>query len=65
MTQQSKHEHADEQSKGLEMGDQGPTYGSSYSETTPGQVEANRRESLQGQDENAPPEPRSDDRSSR
>lgn len=65
MTQQSKPEQADQQSKGLEMGEQAPTYGSSYSESTPGQIEENRRESLQGQDENTSPESHSDDRSSR
>ncbi|HEY0734491.1 MAG TPA: hypothetical protein VGD69_06270 [Herpetosiphonaceae bacterium] len=65
MTQQSKHEHADEQPEGIKMGDQGASYSSSYSENTPGQAEANRRESLEGQDENAAPESRPDDRSSR
>lgn len=65
MTQQSKHDHADEQPEGIEMGDQGASYSSSYSETTPGQVAANRRESLQGQDEDATNESGSDDRSSR
>ncbi|HEY0606313.1 MAG TPA: hypothetical protein VGD58_25545 [Herpetosiphonaceae bacterium] len=65
MTQQSKHEHADEQPEGIKMGDQGASYSSSYNETTPGQVEANRRESLQGQDESATPDADADDRSSR
>ncbi len=32
----------------VEMDDQGPTYSSSYNETEPGQVTANRRNALQG-----------------
>ncbi len=33
----------------VEMDDQGPSYGSSYNETEPGQVTANRRNALQGE----------------
>lgn len=50
MTQQNKQERAGQQPEGIEMGEQDASYGSSYSETTPGQTEANRRESLQEQD---------------
>lgn len=53
MTQHNKQEHTEAEPEGLEMGDQGASYSSSYSETTPGQVEANRRVSLEQQDEQA------------
>lgn len=57
--------HTDQQPEGIEMGEQGASYGSSYNETTPGQTEANRRESLGEQDENDQPESDANDRSSR
>ncbi|MBV9787839.1 MAG: hypothetical protein JOZ51_06685 [Chloroflexi bacterium] len=63
--QQDNQEHANQQPEGIEMGDQGASYGSSYNETTPGQTEANRRESLEDQDENEQLEADADDQSSR
>lgn len=63
--QQSNHQHSDQQPEGIEMGEQGASYGSSYNETTPGQTEANRRESLGEQSENDQPESGTNDRSSR
>lgn len=63
MTQQSKQERSDEQPEGIEMGDQGASYSSSYNENTPEQVEANRRKSLQEQDKNAKSESDSGDHS--
>lgn len=63
--QQSSQEHANQQPEGIEMGDQGASYGSSYNETTPGQTEANRRESLDEQGENEQPTSSDNDQSSR
>ena len=62
MTQQNKHERTEAEPEGLEMGDQGASYGSSYTETTPGQVEANRQTSLEQPDEQSDPDRGSTDR---
>jgi hypothetical protein len=58
MTQQNKHEQADTDPEGMVMDDQGASYGSSYNESTPGEVEANRAAALREQDE--PTQRRSD-----
>ncbi len=44
--QQNQQQPDDQETKGLQMDDQGPSYGSSYVENTPGEIAANRRESL-------------------
>ena len=65
MTQQSNQELSNQQPEGIEMGEQGASYGSSYNETTPGQTEANRREALGEQDEQDQPESDANDSSAR
>ncbi len=48
-TDETEHAHDQEQlPRPVEMNDQGPSYSSSYNETEPGQVTANRRNALQG-----------------
>ena len=49
MDDQRPHEDEEELPPPIEMGDQGASYGSSYNETQPGQVTANRRNALRDQ----------------
>ncbi len=41
------HERETQDAEGMQMGDQGPSYSSSYNESTPGEIIENRRTSLQ------------------
>ena len=47
------HDGDDELPPPIEMDDQGASYGSSYNETDPGQVTANRRNALSNDQEQA------------
>jgi hypothetical protein len=51
MTEHKSRQPDDQETSGVTMDDQGPTYGSSYVENTPGEIEANRRASLNQQEE--------------
>ncbi len=42
----NKQERESEETEGMQMGDQGPSYSSSYNESTPGEITENRRTSL-------------------
>jgi hypothetical protein len=53
MDDSRRHEDEEELPTPIEMDDQGASYGSSYTETEPGQVTANRRNALQDQPEAA------------
>ncbi len=45
-----KEQEAEGSERPLAMHDQGPTYSSSYNESTPGEIEENRRYSLREQE---------------
>jgi hypothetical protein len=51
MTEHKRPQPDDQEPRGQQMGDQGPSYGSSYAEHTPGDIEANRRASLDKEEE--------------
>jgi hypothetical protein len=54
MTQRDERERDDIKPKAMVLGDQEASYGSSYNESNPGEVEANREASLREQDEPQP-----------